>query len=347
MRVSRGTTRGARRRASLAALGVLTVFAGGASVYALNTHAGRSDAGRSGVPAPSIVAKPARGGSRTSARFAYTDRRHRVSFQCSLDRSRFTHCASPTRYPGPLAPGWHIFRVRALDSYRGRGLSRIGRGLSRTTSYTWLIDLQPPAPYIARHPGDPMSVRTATFAFTDGEADVAFQCSIDRRAWRNCTSPFSYRRLSLGEHLFRVRALDPPVLPSPITQFVWHVVAQQSVENFSIDAGEIVGGPLYPGAPPQTIRVTLNNPGGVPIFVTSLTVTVPSSPAGCDSATNLSFTQSDVSSAAPVEIQAHDSVTLPAQGRSAPTIQLLNLPVNQDACQNANFPLNLSGSAHT
>jgi hypothetical protein len=335
MRVSRGTTRGARRRASLVALGVLTVSVGGASVYALNTHAGRS-----GVPAPSLVAKPAKGTSRTSAMFAYTDRWHRASFQCSLDRSRFTHCASPTRYPGPIAPGWHTFRVRALVSYRGRRPSPI-------TSYTWLIDRRPPAPYIARHPGDPTGAKTATFAFTDGEADVAFQCSIDRRAWRNCTSPFSYRRLSLGEHLFRVRALDPPAIPSPITQFDWHVTAQQIIENFSIAAGEIVGGPLYPGAPPQAIRVTLTNLDSFPIFVTSLTVTVPSSPAGCDSATNLSLTQSDVSSAAPVKIEAHGSVTLPAQGRSAPTIQLVNLPVSQDACQNANFPLNLTGSAHT
>ena len=315
-------------------LAVVGVLGGGASVYALSTRGG------SGISAPSIVARPPKGTSRTSARFAYTDRWHRASFQCSLDRSRFSHCASPTYYPGPLTPGWHTFRVRALGPYR--------RKRSATTSYTWLIDLRPPAPYIARHPSDPTSAETATFAFTDGEPNVAFVCSIDGRAWRkDCTSPFSYRHLGPGEHLFRVRAVDPPAIPSPIAQFGWHVMTQQIIENFSIGTAEVAGGPLYPGAPPQAIRVTLINPNGVSIFLTSLTVTVPNGPPGCDSATNLRLAQSDVSGLAPVAIPAHGSVTLPTQGRSAPSIQLLNLPVNQDACQNAHLPLSLNGSAHT
>jgi hypothetical protein len=317
------------------ALGTIGVFAGGASVYALSTQGGGS-----GVPAPRIVAKPAKGTSLTSARFAYTDRWRRASFLCSLDRSRFSRCASPTRYPGPLAPGWHTFRVRALGSYGARGRSRV-------TSYNWLIDLQPPAPYIARHPSEPTSEKSATFAFTDGEPNVSFQCSIDRRAWRKCKSPIAYRGLGQSEHLFRVRAIDPPAIPSAVSQFDWHVTTQQAVQNFSIGSGEIEGGPLYPGAPPQAIRVILTNPNGVSIFVTALTVTVPSGPPGCDSATNLSLAQSDVSGTTPVEIPAHGSVTLPAQGRSAPTIQLLNLPVNQDACQNAQLPLSMTGSAHS
>jgi hypothetical protein len=144
-----------------------------------------------------------------------------------------------------------------------------------------------------------------------------------------------------------VRAIDPPALVSRVARFDWRVVPRQGRENFSISTGEIIGGPLYPGAPPEAIRVTLANPNDVAIFVTSLTVTVPSGPAGCDSATNIGLAQSDVSSAAPLEIQAHGSVTLPAQGRSAPTIQLVNLPVNQDACQNARFPLSFTGSAHS
>jgi hypothetical protein len=36
---------------------------------------------------------------------------------------------------------------------------------------------------------------------------------------------------------------------------------------------------------------------------------------------------------------------LPAVGVAAPTIQLRDLPVNQDACQSASFPLSFSGSA--
>lgn len=331
-----GTTSGAERRICLALLGVLGLFASGAyAVYAVDEPEDNS-----GVPAPSITAKPAKGTSRTSASFSYTDRWRRVSFQCSLDRSQFRSCASPTRYPGPLAPGGHTFRVRA-SSYRGRKLSR-------TASYTWLIDPQPPTPYLTMHPADPTSARTATFAFAHGEAQRAtLQCSIDTRAWRACSSPLSYLRLSVGEHHFRVRAIDPPAPASRVARFDWRVVTRQSRENFSISAGETVGGLLYPGAAPQAIRITLSNPNGVSIFVTSLTVTVPSGPAGCNSTTNISLAQSNVSSAIPVEIQAHGSLALPAQGRSAPTIQLVNLPVNQDACQNARFPLSFTGSAHS
>jgi hypothetical protein len=220
-------------------------------------------------------------------------------------------------------------------------------GHTLAVSYDRPTDRPPPTPEIVRRPNDPTSARTATFSFIDDRADVSFQCSIDGRVWQGCTTPFSYRQLGLGKHLFRVRALDRTAASSPGAQFAWHVTAQRTVKSFSISAGGLDGGPLYPGAPPQAIRVTLANPNGAPIFITSLTVTVPSGPAGCDSATNLSLAQSDVADAAPLEIPAHSSITLPAQGRSAPTIQLLNLPVNQDACQNARFPLNLTGSAHT
>jgi hypothetical protein len=332
-----GTTKSANKcRTCLALFGVLGVLGSGAySVYALNAPAGKP-----GVPAPWITVKPPKGASVTWARFAYTDRWRHVSFQCSLDRSRFSSCTSPTRYRGSITPGWHTFRVRALRFTRRREFSR-------PASYTWLVDLQPSAPYIAGHPSDPTSARSARFAFTDSEARVSFQCSIDTRTWRPCDSPFSYRGLSVGEHRFRVRVLDPPAYPSRVAQFDWRVVRQLSRESFSISAGEIAGGLLYPGAVPQAIRITLANPNDVSIFVTSVTVTVPSGPAGCDSATNISLVQSNVSSAAPVEIQAHGSLALPAQGRSAPTIGLVDLPVNQDACQNARFPLSFTGSAHS
>jgi len=347
----------ARRKVGLALAGVLAVFAAGAlSVQAL-------DESESGVPAPRIAAKPPRGSSQTSARFAYTDRRRGVSFQCSLDGSPFEHCASPTRYS--IVPGWHTFRVRAMRSARRRKLSR-------ATSYTWLVDLQPPVPYIAAYPGTPTSASYATFAFTDGEPRVGFQCRVDAGAWRACVSPSSYTGLGVGQHDFQVRALDPPAAASSPARYGWYVGAQPGSQpggdpspspgpppptpppppnppsgpSFSIVADGIVG-QLYPGAAPAAIPLTLFNPADVPIFVTSLSVTVPGGPPGCDPAVNVGVVQSDVSSVAPLVVPAYGSVTLPAQGRSAPTIQLLDLPVNQDACRNVNFPLSFTGSAHS
>jgi hypothetical protein len=44
-----------------------------------------------------------------------------------------------------------------------------------------------------------------TFRFT-GSAGATFQCRIDKRAWKPCASPKSYR-LTAGAHRFRVRAV--------------------------------------------------------------------------------------------------------------------------------------------
>lgn len=129
---------------------------------------------------------------------------------------------------------------------------------------------------------------------------------------------------------------NPPPTPPP-----------PSGPSFSIVLAEGGGAGLYPGAAPQPIALVLGNPSSTPIYVTSLSVTAPSGPLGCEPAVNLGIVQSDVSSAAPLELPAHGSVTLPAQGHSAPTIQLLDLPRDQDACQSARFPLSFTGSAHS
>jgi hypothetical protein len=104
-------------------------------------------------------------------------------------------------------------------------------------------------------------------------------------------------------------------------------------------------GTLYPGGPALTIPLKLFNPNPLPIYVTALEVSVASSPAGCSAEDNLRLTQSSVSG--PIAVPAGSSVTLPTQGATAPTIQFLNLPVNQNACEGAVFPLSYSGSAHS
>jgi hypothetical protein len=96
-----------------------------------------------------------------------------------------------------------------------------------------------------------------------------------------------------------------------------------------------------------SIPVTLRNPHSTAIFVTSLIAVATGGSANCDSATNIRLAQSDASGAKPIEIPAKGAVTLPAQGVSAPTIELLNLAVNQDACRNEAFPLRLTISAHS
>lgn len=59
--------------------------------------------------------------------------------------------------------------------------------------------------------------RTPTFRFASGESGATFLCQLDRRVYRPCRSPFTVQRLSIGRHVFRVRARDRSGLldPSP------------------------------------------------------------------------------------------------------------------------------------
>lgn len=113
--------------------------------------------------------------------------------------------------------------------------------------------------------------------------------------------------------------------------------------NFSISG--LPEGALYPGGPALEIPLRIFNPNPVPITVTSLSVAVASSPPGCPAEENLRIVQSNVSPANPLRVGPGETVTLPTATVSAPTIQFLDLPVNQDACKNASFPLVYSGVA--
>ncbi len=50
--------------------------------------------------------------------------------------------------------------------------------------------------------------RKATFRFASGEAGSRFRCKLDRKSYKPCTSPKTYKKLKRGKHVFRVRARD-------------------------------------------------------------------------------------------------------------------------------------------
>jgi hypothetical protein len=132
-------------------------------------------------------------------------------------------------------------------------------------------------------------------------------------------------------------------MPSPVGSGGGEV--QVGDTNFRITGS--VGG-LMPGVA-TAIRLTLTNPNGVPIYVTSLIVSIAadSTPPGCSSASNIQLTQSNASGADPIVVPAGGSVTLASAPR-APQVMLLNLPgVNQDVCKNKSFTLTYSGSARS
>src|SRR5438045_9619325 len=50
----------------------------------------------------------------------------------------------------------------------------------------------PPAPTVTSGPANPTNQTSASFTFTDTQAGVTFQCSLDGSAFVACTSPQSF-----------------------------------------------------------------------------------------------------------------------------------------------------------
>lgn len=202
---------------------------------------------------------------------------------------------------------------------------------------------QPWRPVISQHP-DKIAVSTsARFDFQAGRRGRSFRCRLDNRDWGACHPPIFLSKLTPGKHSFAVRALDRKGRRSGAARFRWRVLEPK---DFAI-VPQLSGiGALYPGAPAVALPVTIDNPNPVPILVTGLQVAATADPPGCSRAENLLLVPAGLSKRAPLRIPAGGSATLPAAGVSPPAIQLRELPVNQDACQNAQFPLAFTGKAH-
>ena len=48
----------------------------------------------------------------------------------------------------------------------------------------------------------------ATFKFASSEAGSSFECKLDKKRFKSCSSPKTYKRLRTGRHKFKVRATD-------------------------------------------------------------------------------------------------------------------------------------------
>ncbi len=200
-----------------------------------------------------------------------------------------------------------------------------------------------PRPAIVQHPEKVSTSSTVRFGFTANRRLRRFQCRFDRGGWRACRTPALYAKLAPGRHSFAVRGLDKRGRRSTAARFRWRLLEPK---DFSIEPHLDRIGALYPGAPALWLPVTITNPNPVPILVTSLEVAATADPPGCARAANLFLAPASLSGAVPLRIPAGGSASLPAPGISPPAIGLRDLPVNQDACQGASFPLAFSGRAH-
>jgi len=48
----------------------------------------------------------------------------------------------------------------------------------------------------------------ATYKFTSTEAGSSFECKLDRKNYKPCSSPRTLKRLKPAKHKFKVRAID-------------------------------------------------------------------------------------------------------------------------------------------
>jgi hypothetical protein len=198
-----------------------------------------------------------------------------------------------------------------------------------------------PKPKITAHPEKLATTTSARFSFAVRGSKPRFQCRLDNRPWAACQAPLSFGKLAVGVHSFSVRVATRG-RHGKSTHFRWRVLEPMDFSIWPLLAGL---GALYPGAPPQQLPLRIDNPNPVPILITSLQVRATSDPPGCGSAENLILSGSSASSANPIKVPAGGSVSLPSPGVTAPSIQMRDLPVNQDACQRSQFPLAFSGTA--
>ena len=253
--------------------------------------------------------------------------------------------ASSTEWSYPLSlpeDGSYIVHVRATDTLG----NTTAEGSQLST--TFKIDSTPPPPVLTSFPPQQATATTATFAFTDEETGVVFRCKLDGKPFASCKSPKSYTALALGSHTFSVVAKDKSRTNlSTVTTYSWTIV-KKTVEEQPFTISGAVSAPLAPGVS-RSLPLTVSNPNGVAIIVTSLVVTAQpgSTKAGCDGPGNLQLTQSNVSGTNTFTVPANGEVTLPSGGVSTPQVLMKNLATNQDACKGASFTFSYSGSAHS
>ena len=170
-----------------------------------DTHAFTVD---TGAPQTAIEVGPSGLRNSRKARFRFGSSEAGSTFECELDGGGFDDCGSPQDYDN-LVDGQHTFRVRATDDLGNQDASPAER--------TWQVDATPPDTRIDSGPSGTTTSDDATYRFRALGGGVGFECRLDGGAWRDCSSPHTYRDLAPGDHSFAVRSIDAAgnVDPSP------------------------------------------------------------------------------------------------------------------------------------
>jgi hypothetical protein len=154
-------------------------------------------------PNTTINSKPPSATNSTTASFTYSSSQQGSTFECRIDgAAAFTTCPNAGITYMDLMNGQHAFRVRAVG---------VAGPDPTPAMYTWTVDtsLPPPVPEttIDGGPGGRTKDRTPTFRFSSDPAADSYQCKIDSKPYKSCSSPYTTAKLSFGKHTLRVRGV--------------------------------------------------------------------------------------------------------------------------------------------
>ena len=124
-----------------------------------------------------------------------------------LPRSRWGRSSPPRRRTRRVAPrSWPRRRRRPTPA----AAQDAGRQCHRPEP--------PPVPQtkITKGPKAKTHATTAKFKFTSSEKGSTFECKLDKKKFKPCKSPKTYKKLKPGKHVFKVRAVKAGVAdPTP------------------------------------------------------------------------------------------------------------------------------------
>ena len=234
-----------------------------------------------------------------------------------------------------------------------------------------------PRPRVVAGPARLTTTRTARFVLRDSAHGARFECSLDGAPFEQCSGTPQYgaraaaARCSAhptgsaggenaercadatelaglavrnGGHVLRVVAIGVRGHRSQTIAYRWTIVPETT---FTLSLARPAQEQLYPGGPALAIPLVIGNPSDQTLFVERLVVTASTDSASCPASRNLKVTGSDVSGRRPIRVGPHEQVTLPAEGVTAPTVRMLELPVNQDGCKDARVKLHYVGAGRS
>lgn len=165
-------------------------------------------------------------GSSSSFRATATDANGHTS-PCSAPVSYVHQVVSPPPPPPPPPPpgeeggGGGSTGTGSGGTTTGSGGTGTGAGSgsgtgSRGGGGKGVVYLTPQT-RITFAPASKTRARRPVFRFTDatGQEGTSFKCKLDRERWRGCSSPVKLKRLTLGRHVFQVKATNAVGVPEP------------------------------------------------------------------------------------------------------------------------------------